>query len=87
MFNKNSDNDYDYLLERAKLRLMSAWSAYENACREKNEFEAYLNSDLCYKFFLEMDKLEAEIQQAIGPEIPEVQLGMFTVRRINFIAT
>jgi hypothetical protein len=55
--------DYDYLLERAKSRLLSAQAAYEKALREKEKAEAAVA--LGSNHYKEMNQLEAELRRLI----------------------
>lgn len=81
MCKKKCDDDFDFLLRRAESRFLAAKAAFENACREKHEAEAAIKSCISRDLFAEMDKLEAEIQQAIGPDVAAGQLRLLTVRR------
>lgn len=75
---------YEYLLERAKLRLQSAQQAYEQALREQEQAAEYM--EIGPDLFREMTQLELEIRKAVYDEeelvIPgDGQLRMATSRR------
>lgn len=81
-----SDKSYDYLLERAKSRLMSARSRYWEALHRQQEADADFEkaaSNISETHYAEIAQLKAEIQETICLELDQAQdqLRTLAIRR------